>query len=137
MERRRDRRLDAQLIGLVGLALADAFDLGRVQAVDLLSPLLAHALGEPQRTREQIAQGKIPLDPSGDVAFDASQKSSDPPHGERGGNRTRDLLIKSQIIAVKVSLKWETRVLYYVIDCDRISIYSDADGFMYVNSLFL
>jgi len=52
-KRRRHRHFDAELIGLVRLALADAFDLGRVQRIDLPAPplpaLLAHALDEMTR----------------------------------------------------------------------------------------
>jgi hypothetical protein len=35
-----DRDLDAELIGPVGLALADAFDFQRVQGIDLRAALL-------------------------------------------------------------------------------------------------
>ena len=43
IERGGDADLDAELVGLVGLALADAFGLGRVQRIDLpaaLAPVL-------------------------------------------------------------------------------------------------
>src|SRR5688500_6500852 len=51
-ERRRDAHLDAELVGLVGLALADALDLGGVQAVDLAAALaLALVLDAPVEGR--------------------------------------------------------------------------------------
>ena len=51
-----DADLDAEFIGLVRLALADAFDLGGVQAVDLgaapATLLFAHAPGEAEQPGE-------------------------------------------------------------------------------------
>ena len=80
-ERRRHRHLDAELIGAMRLALADTFDLGRMQAVDLaaaaLLALLAHAFGEIKRAAKNVAQRFAALDASCNVALDATQEGSD------------------------------------------------------------
>jgi hypothetical protein len=60
-ERGRDAPLDAELVGLRGLALADALDLGRVQGRDLAAPLtLALVLDAPgQRQRPGEGLGEV------------------------------------------------------------------------------
>ena len=77
VQRGRDRHLDAELVGAMGLALADAFDLGRVQRIDLRSALvlalMAHAEGEPQRFGEDLAQARIVPGFAHDVAEDSTQ----------------------------------------------------------------
>ena len=59
VERRGDRDLDAELVGLVGLALADALDLGRVQGIDLAAALalalILDAPGERERQGEDVS----------------------------------------------------------------------------------
>ena len=61
----------------MGLALADALDLGRVQRIDLLSALmlklLAHAAGEHQRVGEDALQCGVALDLAHDVARDPTE----------------------------------------------------------------
>ena len=65
MKRRRDRDLDAELVGPVRFALANAFDLGRVQRIDLLAPLVlalvAHPPGERKRLGEYVFQSAARL----------------------------------------------------------------------------
>ena len=56
LERGGDAHLDAELIGLVRLALADAFDLGGVQAVDLGAALSALLIADPARQSEQPSE---------------------------------------------------------------------------------
>src|ERR1700685_4249055 len=55
IERGGERHLDAELVRAMGLVLADAFDLRRVQGKDLLSALmltlLAHPAGAHQRAQ--------------------------------------------------------------------------------------
>ena len=81
MERGGERDLDAELVGPMGLALADALDLGRVQRIDLLSALmlklLAHAAGEHQRVGEDALQCGVALDLAHDVARDPTEISAD------------------------------------------------------------
>ena len=59
------------------LALADAFDLGRVQRIELLAALLlallAHALGEQERAAKDLAQACVVLDLAHDVAADPAR----------------------------------------------------------------
>ena len=64
IERRGDRDLHAELVGLVRLALADAFDLRRVQGINLLAALalalMTHRIGE----RQQLGEGaRLPSSP--------------------------------------------------------------------------
>src|SRR3546814_16261437 len=58
--RRRHAHLDAELIGPVGFPLADAFDLGGMERIDLgatLAPVLSvDAAGEMQRPGEDLLQ---------------------------------------------------------------------------------
>src|SRR6202167_3180946 len=72
---------DAELVGAMGLALADAFDLGRVQRIDLFSALmlalLAHPAGEHERMGEDALQLSLALDPAHDVARDPAEIGSD------------------------------------------------------------
>src|ERR1035438_10080398 len=64
--------LDAELVGLVGLALADALHLRRMQAVDLgpaLSALLgAYAPRQAQQASERRLKPGIAVDLAGNVA---------------------------------------------------------------------
>ena len=72
-----DAHLDAELVGPVCLALADALDLGRVQGIDLATALAAllfqHAPGEIQRSHERLLQTFVPDDVPLDVADDAAK----------------------------------------------------------------
>ena len=81
MERGGERDLDAKLVGTMGLALADAFDLGRVQRIDLPSALmlalLAHPAGEHDRMGEGALQFSLALDLAHDVANDPAEIGSD------------------------------------------------------------
>src|SRR5882757_5061839 len=69
--------LDAELVRLVRLALADALHLGRVQAVDLgaaLSALLsAHTLCQAQQRGEFGFEPGITVDLAGNVPDDAAE----------------------------------------------------------------
>ena len=72
-----DADLDAELVGLVRLALADAFDLGRVQAVDLGAPLAALLIAHPPRQAQQggergLERG-LAVDLAGNVPDDAAE----------------------------------------------------------------
>ena len=72
-----DADLDAELVGLVRLALADALDLGRVQAVhlgaSLAALLIAHPAGEGEQPSELALEPVIAIDFAGDIADDAPQ----------------------------------------------------------------
>jgi hypothetical protein len=80
-QRRGDRDLDAELVGPMGLALADAFDFGRVQRIDLppalMLVLLAHPARQHERTGEEIFQRRLALDLAHNVANDPAEKGSD------------------------------------------------------------
>src|ERR1700689_5718704 len=56
MERRGDGNLDAELVRAMRLALADAFDLGGVQRIDLRSPLVLALLAPPARQHQGEAE---------------------------------------------------------------------------------
>ena len=76
--RRRHRDLDAELVGTMGLALADALHFRRVQGIDLRSAamllLIAHAPGPRQNIGEHhFLEPAIALDLAGDVTDDAAQ----------------------------------------------------------------
>jgi hypothetical protein len=77
------RRIPAacSLHTLAQVAFADAFDLGRVQRIDLPSALmlalLAHAAGEHQRMGEDALQFGVVLDLARDVARDPAEIGSD------------------------------------------------------------
>ena len=90
----------------MGLALADAFDLGRMQAIDLpaslLLALLAHALGEMERAAENVAQRHAALDPARDVALHAAEKSPD---------LAQRLVGALGLLGVRIALMRDERVL--------------------------
>ena len=73
----RDAHLDAELVGPVRLAFADALDLWRVQGIDLAAVLAAlllqHAPGQEQRPYECFPQIFIPADAPLDVADDTAE----------------------------------------------------------------
>ena len=55
MEGRGERDLDAELVGAMGFSLADAFDLGRVQRIDLAPSLMLALLAHPPGQRQTQA----------------------------------------------------------------------------------
>jgi hypothetical protein len=65
----------------MGLALADALDLWRMQGIDLLSALmlalLTHPAGEHERMGEDALQRGVALDLAYDVARDAAEIGAD------------------------------------------------------------
>ena len=80
IERGGERDLDAELIRAMGFAFANAFDLGRVQGIDLLSALMltlrAHPAGEDQRIGEDALPFGVALDLAHDVARDPAEIDS-------------------------------------------------------------
>ena len=83
MQGRGERDLDAELVRPMRLALADAFDFGRVQGIDfpaaLVLALLAHALSQPKIGRENALQFGLAPDLACEVADDASEMGADGP----------------------------------------------------------
>jgi hypothetical protein len=79
LHRGSDAHPDAELVGPVRLALADALDLWRVQGIDLATALAAlllqHALGQEQRPYECFPQIFISDDSPLDVADDTAEIS--------------------------------------------------------------
>src|SRR5260221_7681888 len=71
------RDLDAELVGCVRLALADAFHFRCVEAVDLLAslvlPLLDHPRGQMQWLPEDVTELVVAGDPPADVADGAAE----------------------------------------------------------------
>jgi hypothetical protein len=69
--------LDAELIRLVGLALADALHFGCMQAVDLGAALPALLLSQPPAKAQQMSKAAleptVAIDLAGNVADDAAQ----------------------------------------------------------------
>src|SRR5262245_38323025 len=76
-DRRRDRDLAAELIGSPRLAAADAFDLWRVQRIDLRPTLALFLIADAQREIEQRAKALfecwVARDLAADVADDAAK----------------------------------------------------------------
>src|ERR1700682_5829427 len=72
-----DRDLDAELVGRARLALADAFDLGRVEGIELPAalalPLGANLLGAGKRAGEDRLEIFFAFDLAADVAHQAAQ----------------------------------------------------------------
>src|SRR3546814_9059548 len=93
INRRRHAHLDAELIGPVGFPLADAFDLGGMERIDLgatLAPVLSvDAAGEMQRPGEDLLQLALALDPALDVADHAAELGFERP--ERSEEHTSEL----------------------------------------------
>ena len=77
-ERGRDAHLDAELVGLMGLALADALDLGRRQGIDLAAPLtLALVLDAPGQ-RQRPGEGLGEVGAQGDLAGNVPDHPPEP-----------------------------------------------------------
>ena len=106
IERGGERHLDAELVRAMGLALADAFDLRRVQRIDLLSALmlalLAHPAGEHQRMGEDALQLSLALDLAHDVARDPAEIGADRPQRPVGA---------LELLGVGIALVGDQRVL--------------------------
>src|SRR5580692_8974449 len=68
-----DAHLDTELIRLVRLALADAFHLGSVEAVDLGAALPALLISHPSRQAQQ--RSELGLEPG--IAFDFARNVPD------------------------------------------------------------
>jgi hypothetical protein len=77
VERRGDGDLDTELVGSVRFPLADALDLGRMQRIDLLAPLVlalvAHREGQRQRLGEDAFQPHAAFDLAHQVAADPAE----------------------------------------------------------------
>ena len=69
---RGDAHLDAELVGLMRLALADALDLRRMQRIDLASALMAvlgqHAARQAQLASKNLLQSLVVCNPPPDIA---------------------------------------------------------------------
>ena len=72
IERGGERDLDAKLVGTMRLAFADAFDLGRVQRVDLPSALMLALLAHPAAEHERMGEDALQFSVAPDLAPDAS-----------------------------------------------------------------
>jgi hypothetical protein len=76
-DRRRDGDFAAELKGFVGLALADALDLGPVQGTDLVPALtlllMAHPKHEIEQRAEAIFEHLVALDLAANVTDDADE----------------------------------------------------------------
>jgi len=76
MQRGRDADLDAELIGPVRLALADAFNLGGVQGIDLAAALMPvlfqYAPRQIERPHEELAERVVAGGLASDVTDDAA-----------------------------------------------------------------
>src|SRR5215213_4409280 len=87
-EGRRHAHLDAELVGLVGLAFADALNLGSMQRVELPATLALALILDPasprERQREHLCEFRSADDLAGDVADDAPQHGADAPQGSGG-----------------------------------------------------
>ena len=72
-----DRSLHAELVGRAGLALADAFDLGSMEGIQLPAALAlllrADLAGACERPLEYLLQGRLAGDLAADVADDAAE----------------------------------------------------------------
>jgi hypothetical protein len=76
--RRRDRGLAAELIGRPGLALADAFDVGGVQRIDLVPALAVVLEAHPVRQGEEIGKALLESLVAGDLAADVADHPAEP-----------------------------------------------------------
>jgi hypothetical protein len=77
-DRRRHRDLAAELVGYAGLAFADAFNLGRVQAIDLVAALAGILVSHAQREIEQRAEARRERVIAGDLAAEVADDAAEP-----------------------------------------------------------
>ena len=88
VEGRRHADLDAELIGFVGLAFANALDLRSMQRVELPATLALALILDPasprERQREHVCEFRSADDLAGDVADDAPEHRADAPQGSVG-----------------------------------------------------
>src|SRR5260370_42245417 len=76
--RRRDRHLAAELVGRARLALADAFDLGGVQRIDLVAALAVVLEAHPVRQGEEIGKALLESLLAGDLAAGVAGPPAEP-----------------------------------------------------------
>ena len=81
VQRGGDGGLDAELVGLVGLSFSNAFDLRRMQGIDMLSaiarPLGQNPVGLVELGGELVLQEAVAGGLAGDVADGAAKKGSE------------------------------------------------------------
>ena len=73
-----DRHLAAELVGRPGLAFADAFDLGRVQRIDLVAALAMVLKAYPVRQGKQVGEASRERRVAGDLAADVADHPAEP-----------------------------------------------------------
>ena len=103
---RGERDLDAELVGPVRLALADALDFGGVQGIDLaptlMLALLAHPLSQPEVGREKAPQFGLAADLARDIAAGPTETGPDRPQRPIGA---------PELLGVGVALVSDQRML--------------------------
>src|SRR5579864_1454706 len=106
MQRRGERDLHAELVRPMRLALVDAFDLRRVQRIDLLAALVltlfAHPLGEPERATKDLLYGLLASDLARNVAHHPA---------EIGPQRPQRFIGPLELLGVGVALVGDQRAL--------------------------
>ena len=65
------------------LAVADAFDLGRMQRVDLLSPLMLALFAQPAAEHERMGEDAVQFGVAPDLAHDVACDPADSVKGRR------------------------------------------------------
>ena len=88
------------------LALADAFDLGRVQRIDLASALMLALLAHPARQRQRMGEDALQLGLAPDLAHDVAD---DP--AEIGADRPQRPVGALELLGVGVALVGDQRML--------------------------
>ena len=73
-----DRGFDAELVGCAGLALADAFDLGGVEGIELPSALALLLRSDLRSTRERRIEHRLELGLASDLAADVADQPAQP-----------------------------------------------------------
>ena len=76
--RGRHRDLAAELVRRPGFAFADAFDLGRVQRIDLMTALPVILKAHPYCQREQVGKALFERPVAGDLAPDVADHTAEP-----------------------------------------------------------
>ena len=105
IERGGERDLDAELVRAMGLALADAFDLGRVQRIDLASALMLALLAHPARQHQRMGEDALQLGLAPDLAHDVAH---DP--AEIGADRLQRPVGALELLGVGVALMGDQRM---------------------------